>query len=461
VLLSPKVVDTLLVLVQSAGRVVSKEALIAAVWPDVVVVESGLTRNLSVLRKALEEREPDGAYIETIPRRGYRFVAAVTEELEPAEAPATFKPEPRRETSPDSAPRKSPFLRIAVPAAALLVIAVAATAVLVGRSPRTTAAEQKAVEPGVRIGEHLLFKLSPDEAIRASDQFRHAISASPNSAAAHAGLAIALLQTAALGVRQVSGIAAEAERAASRSLELDNSLATAHYASGLHSLLCRWNLVEAEKRFRRALELDPGSIQTRFGYTQLKFAQGDVSEAIRLSEEALRLDPASPLLGARYCQAFYYARDFRRAEAECRKVLDRERHYTLARYYLALTLGWLGHPDQAHEIIDSLGIPPAILDADRAWLSIRAGHRNPAMQALMSRRQLIREGRANASAKLLLAALLGINDEAFEAIEAGISSRAIEILTLGIDPRLDGIRGDKRYNQALRRIRPAPPPSKG
>src|SRR5688572_5483082 len=80
VVLTPKVVDTLLVLVVNADRMVTKEELMKAVWPDVTVVESGLTRNISILRKALEEGMPDGSYIETIPRRGYRFVAPVTEE---------------------------------------------------------------------------------------------------------------------------------------------------------------------------------------------------------------------------------------------------------------------------------------------------------------------------------------------------------------------------------------------
>src|SRR3954454_18154407 len=87
--LTPKVIDTLFFLVENAGQVVTKEHLMHAVWPDVTVVESGLTRNISVLRKALEEGAAEGAFIETIPRRGYRFVAAVTtQERADAQEPA-------------------------------------------------------------------------------------------------------------------------------------------------------------------------------------------------------------------------------------------------------------------------------------------------------------------------------------------------------------------------------------
>src|SRR5512136_583438 len=72
--LAPKAVETLLVLASSGGRVVEKEELIQRVWPDTFVEEGGLARNISLLRKVLGEGPEDHQYIETIPRRGYRFV---------------------------------------------------------------------------------------------------------------------------------------------------------------------------------------------------------------------------------------------------------------------------------------------------------------------------------------------------------------------------------------------------
>jgi Tol biopolymer transport system component/DNA-binding winged helix-turn-helix (wHTH) protein len=77
--LTPKVLDTLLVLVENRGRAVDKEELMKAVWPDTFVEEGNLTQNISTLRKVLGESPTDHAYIETIPKRGYRFVAVVTE----------------------------------------------------------------------------------------------------------------------------------------------------------------------------------------------------------------------------------------------------------------------------------------------------------------------------------------------------------------------------------------------
>ena len=80
--LPPKAVDTLLALLQSAGQPVDKESLIQAVWPETIVEENNLTHHISVLRKTLGNGESGRAYIETIPKRGYRFVGAVEETVE-------------------------------------------------------------------------------------------------------------------------------------------------------------------------------------------------------------------------------------------------------------------------------------------------------------------------------------------------------------------------------------------
>ena len=72
-----KVFDTLLVLVENAGRLVTKQEILDTVWPATAVEENNLNHNVSVLRKALGEKATGQQYIETVPRVGYRFVAPV------------------------------------------------------------------------------------------------------------------------------------------------------------------------------------------------------------------------------------------------------------------------------------------------------------------------------------------------------------------------------------------------
>jgi DNA-binding winged helix-turn-helix (wHTH) protein/TolB-like protein len=90
--LVPKVVDTLHVLLEARGRIVDKADLMRLVWPDTTVEEVGLARNVSLLRKALNDDSGE-RYIETVPKRGYRFKAEVREaaDTEPI-ATSRFRP---------------------------------------------------------------------------------------------------------------------------------------------------------------------------------------------------------------------------------------------------------------------------------------------------------------------------------------------------------------------------------
>lgn len=91
--LAPKTFDTLLALVEGQGRIVEKDALLKRVWPDTFVEEGSLARNVSILRKTLGRGDDDQTYIETVPKRGYRFVANV-KPVSPVVTPLE-RPEPR------------------------------------------------------------------------------------------------------------------------------------------------------------------------------------------------------------------------------------------------------------------------------------------------------------------------------------------------------------------------------
>ena len=83
--LAPKVFDTLLALVENPGRLVDKDQLMSRLWPDTFVEEVTLARNISDLRKALRDSTGEEKFIETVPKRGYRFSGAVRC-IRPAEA---------------------------------------------------------------------------------------------------------------------------------------------------------------------------------------------------------------------------------------------------------------------------------------------------------------------------------------------------------------------------------------
>jgi DNA-binding winged helix-turn-helix (wHTH) protein/tetratricopeptide (TPR) repeat protein len=114
--LAPKATEILLVLVEHAGHLVDKDALINRVWPDAFVEEGNLNKNVFFLRKALGEWDGGREYIETVPKRGYRFIAPITEVTHPEVAPQ------RRSTETTDPARESIQWR-AITGATLLVVA--------------------------------------------------------------------------------------------------------------------------------------------------------------------------------------------------------------------------------------------------------------------------------------------------------------------------------------------------
>ena len=103
--LTPKAFDLLVTLVENAGRLVEKDALLRTVWPDVAVEEGSLTKGVFSLRQILEQ-EGGRQYIETVPKRGYRFVAPIIAGAEPS---AIRPPDPAPAAPSESALAVLPF----------------------------------------------------------------------------------------------------------------------------------------------------------------------------------------------------------------------------------------------------------------------------------------------------------------------------------------------------------------
>jgi TolB-like protein/DNA-binding winged helix-turn-helix (wHTH) protein len=119
--LPPKAFDALVLLVENAGHLLEKEELLRKVWPGTFVEESNLTQHISILRKALQDGEGGFQYIETVPRRGYRFIAEVRE-LSGIATDTGFLP--------DSTPSRHRFRRPASAIAVLVVLLAASISTL-------------------------------------------------------------------------------------------------------------------------------------------------------------------------------------------------------------------------------------------------------------------------------------------------------------------------------------------
>ena len=131
--LSPKAFEILILLIKSNGRLLTKDELMQKVWPDTFVEDANLTINISALRKLLGDSTGDQQYIETVPKRGYRFLLPVTEvHGESNGNEPMHSPESARVARTSAWPR-----RIALPAA-LLLIAIMVMILLSTRSAKLT-----------------------------------------------------------------------------------------------------------------------------------------------------------------------------------------------------------------------------------------------------------------------------------------------------------------------------------
>jgi TolB-like protein/DNA-binding winged helix-turn-helix (wHTH) protein/Flp pilus assembly protein TadD len=126
--LTPKALEILAVLVRNRGELVSKEELMKAVWPDAFVEEGSLTQNISILRKVLGPDAEGGPYIETMAKRGYRFVAQARVVDRNGGEPAL--PGTAATAGPSAAPAQGPRWRRRGVVAAVVILAAAGGAAL-------------------------------------------------------------------------------------------------------------------------------------------------------------------------------------------------------------------------------------------------------------------------------------------------------------------------------------------
>jgi DNA-binding winged helix-turn-helix (wHTH) protein len=271
--LSPKLVELLLHLVARPGTLVTKEALFAAVWPDVVVTDNALTQAVSDLRQALGDNASSPRFIQTVARRGYRFIARVTT-VEEAQVAATAPIRSARETSSLDAAQ-------AFTDGKLKLEALDAELVRQAIDDFSRAASLDARYPAPHVGlanaRFYQYELSrarnrPDHALLAAaiDDAKRAIELDRDFAEAHATLSFLLVS---------AGRASEALSAARHAVRLDSANWAHHFRHG-HSA---WGS-ERLMALRTALNLYSEFAYGHFETAMVHIARGDLDRA----EHALR-----------------------------------------------------------------------------------------------------------------------------------------------------------------------------
>ena len=482
VALTAKVFDTLVIFVERRGRVLAKDELMAALWPDTAVEENNLTQHVSVLRKALGERAGAHRYVVTVPGRGYSFVepvreAAVEAAVEAAAEVSEVRAARRREESAVAeaaaitvGAARPPRAALALALGVAMVSTTAAVYLWAGREvPGRVPSAQASKAGGVRRarrhttevfeaheaylrGRYFWNKRNAEAVEKSVEHFRRAIDLDPAYAAAYAGLADAY---SVLGGYRYGSLPADecfrrARAAALKAVEVDDELSEAHASLALVKAYQERDAEGAEREFRRAVELNPSYATAHHWYSDFLAATGRADEALVEAERAATLDPLSPIISTTVGERLYFARDYERAAERLRRTLELDPDFIPARFILGLVYVRQGRRAEAVAVLkrarELAGGGDARVAAALGQAYALTGRRSEARRLLD---ELSAAGVEVAPSDVALVhASLGEREQARAWLskardKARTSPEAANMLRA--DPRLDALRADPQF----------------
>jgi len=294
------------------------------------------------------------------------------------------------------------------------------------------------------------------EALKKSiEYFNQAIEKDPTYALAYSGLADAygLLPPFAGGSPQE--FAPKAKAAAKKAVELDDSLAEAHTSLAAMIASFDWNWSEATIEFQRAITLNPNYATAHHWYSDGPLlALGRFSEANAEMKRAQELDPLSLIINAEVGSNYIYERQYDRAIEQLRKTLEMDQNFYYAHWNLGFAYAMKGaFPDALAEYQTALRLveDPAVLGL-MGHAYAMSGKRDEALRTVNRLKEISQHRYVQAYALAQVYAALGEKDQAFLWLEKSYQDHAPEMAMIKVDPTLDNLRSDSRFQDLIRRM---------
>lgn len=304
-------------------------------------------------------------------------------------------------------------------------------------------------------GNYHLYKFTPDNLQQAIRYFDGAIAQDPDYALAYTGLA------AAYGIGTDFGVesgAAQMEANARKAITLDPTLAEAHAMLAAFSFWNKQEVAQAQDEFMRALKLNPNSVIVRHYYSWFLIAMARFEEAQEHLRRALELDPLSPSINVDQGLPLYFSRRYAEARVCCERALKLDANFGYAHVRLAEACEGVG--DAACAISEFERALAIVYDntvkVQLARALASAGRKEDARRLL---EELTTPEAALSTSPYYVAlayAAISESDKAFDKLERALAERDKWIGWMKVDPRLDSLRSDPRFQDLLRRMRFAP-----
>ena len=259
--------------------------------------------------------------------------------------------------------------------------------VKLGASQQAYIASARSVNPDSHqdylLGLHYLKSGTREGTEKAVDYFQAAIAKDSNHALSYAGLANAYRSLSSLYMAPMDAMP-KAKAAATKAIELDETLAEPHSSLGTLKLFYDWDWPGAEKEFQRAIQLNPSLVEAHLGYATYLSTLGRFDDALAEDNLAVSLDPASPRARAAALSHTYLAHRFDQAADQCRNVIELTPNLGTAHAILGLALSFKGRfPEAISETENGarLSGSPSHL-AMVGYVYAKAGKRNEARKVI-------------------------------------------------------------------------------
>jgi TolB-like protein/DNA-binding winged helix-turn-helix (wHTH) protein/Tfp pilus assembly protein PilF len=286
--------------------------------------------------------------------------------------------------------------------------------------------------------------------------FKQAIEKDPSYAPAYAGLADCYILLGPNDILPAKEVYPLAKGAALKALQFDDALAEAHASLGFVTLLYDWNPAQAEKEFRRAIELDPNYSTAHHWYAYDLAALKRSDEAVAEILRALELDPLSSIINTDVGQILFFAGRTDEAIAQCQKTIALDPQFNQVYWYLGLLYEQKGMFDQAFDAF--LKATPGPSDSPQG-AATRAAYRASGIKGYWRERlaMLDRQSKKQYISPFTFAvsyAQVGERDRALENLEKAFDERYPSMVFVPIEPVFASLRSDPRFAGLLHRISP-------
>lgn len=304
-------------------------------------------------------------------------------------------------------------------------------------------------------GRHYWNKWTEEGFYKAIDYFQQAVAIDPGYALAHAGLADSYVLLGWNSYLPPKPAFSKGKAAAKIALQFDPDLAQAHTAMAALLWLYDWQWEEAQTEFKRSLELDPTYATANHWYAEYVMTMGRHIEVMARMKKGQELDPLSLIINVAVGWALYFARRYDEAVEQLRQAIELDPNYPVTYWILGLLFRKTGGYELAitegEKGVKLSGGSP-LMRAALAHTFAAAGRTKEALQILDDLTELAKQEYV---APYFFAGIyvgLGDNDRAIEYLEQSCEEHSHWLIYLHIDPSMDALRDNPRFQDLLRRV---------